>query len=141
MICLPTPDSHNSSPTPPHQRVAKFEEAQSQAQAAQAQAKTKAQSAASAPTQAPQPRPQAPTASTQLPSKPTSEQSSRDQIFPLLVSELVSERILSATDGSKLRRLYAQEHPVINAAMDVYDVDGDIAELVDTLQRCVLTSQ
>ena len=116
--------------------MAKFE-AQSQAQA-QAQAKTKAQSAASAPTQAP--RPQAQPAQPSKPT-PTSEQSSRDQIFPLLVSELVSERILSATDGSKLRRLYAQEHPVINAAMDVYDVDGDIAELVDTLQRCVITSQ
>ena len=128
-------------PTPhtaPPQRVAKFE-AQSQAQA-QAQAKTKAQSAASAPTQAPRPQAQPAQPSKPTPT-PTSEQSSRDQIFPLLVSELVSERILSATDGSKLRRLYAQEHPVINAAMDVYDVDGDIAELVDTLQRCVITSQ
>jgi len=120
--------------------VAKYQ-AQSQAQA-QAQAKTKAQSAASAPTQAPRPQaqPAQPSKPTPTPT-PTSEQSSRDQIFPLLVSELVSERILSATDGSKLRRLYAQEHPVINAAMDVYDVDGDIAELVDTLQRCVITSQ
>lgn len=61
--------------------------------------------------------------------------SSRQQIFPLLISELRSERMISDDDASTLMRLFQQGNEVLNAALDVYDVDNDMAELVDTLSH------
>lgn len=61
----------------------------------------------------------------------------RIALFPMLISELVKEKLMSDSDGRKLLSMFANEHPTINAALDVYDVDSDIAELVDTLHRCV----
>jgi len=56
------------------------------------------------------------------------------------VSELIKENIIKPNDGSKLRNLYHVKDPVISAALDVYDLDSDIGELVDTLQRRLLVS-
>jgi hypothetical protein len=61
--------------------------------------------------------------------------SSRQQIFPLLVSELRSEKMISEDEASTLMRLFQQGNEVLNAALDVYDVDNDMAELVDTLNH------
>ena len=67
-----------------------------------------------------------------------SQPSSRGVLFPMLVGELVKESLLSQAHGSKLLGLFGKDSPVINAAMDVYDLDNDLAELVDTLQRAVI---
>ena len=56
----------------------------------------------------------------------------------MLVTELVKESLLSHEDGSTLMALFSKDSPVIHAAMDVYDLDNDLGELVDTLQRTVL---
>ena len=100
------------------------------------------------------------TATTRVPAKPTSTTaappaatatttttqpaaaaSPRDTIFPLLVSELIKENIIRPDDGSRLRNLYSVKDAVISAALDVYDLDSDIGELVDTLQRRLLAAQ
>lgn len=65
--------------------------------------------------------------------------SARNHIFPILVNELVKESVLSSGDGSALLKRFQQGDEVINAALDVYDLDSDLSELVDTLQRVVRT--
>lgn len=66
-----------------------------------------------------------------------SSQFARNHVFPVLLSELVKEHILEPLQGEKLYDLFSQSDAVINAALDVYDLDSDMAELVDTLQRVV----
>lgn len=64
-----------------------------------------------------------------------STQSAREYIFPILLSELVKEKVLSEDDGDILKELFSGGDAVVNAALDVYDLDSDMAELVDTLQK------
>lgn len=66
-----------------------------------------------------------------------STQSARDYIFPILIGELVKENVMSEDEGNALKDLFEQGDAVVNAALDVYDLDSDMAELVDTLQRVV----
>lgn len=68
-----------------------------------------------------------------------STQAARDHVFPILVAELIKENIVDAKSGAKLLSLFKGPNgdAVINAALDVYDVDNDMADLVDTLQRVV----
>jgi len=68
-----------------------------------------------------------------------SSQAARDHVFPILVSELIKESIVDSKSGARLMELFrsSQGDSVINAALDVYDVDNDMAELVDTLQRVI----
>ena len=66
-----------------------------------------------------------------------STQSARDYIFPILIGELVKENVMSEDEGNALKGLFEQGDAVVNAALDVYDLDSDMAELVDTLQRVV----
>lgn len=68
-----------------------------------------------------------------------STQSARDYIFPILIGELVKENVMSSSEGDLLRGLFEKGDDVVNAALDVYDLDSDMAELVDTLQRVVQT--
>ena len=44
---------------------------------------------------------------------------------------------MSPEDGSALLDLYKAGSPVVNGALDVYDLDSDMGELVDTLQKTV----
>ena len=69
-----------------------------------------------------------------------STQAAREYIFPILIAELVKENVLNAGQGSALRSLFQKGDAVVNAALDVYDLDSDMAELVDTLQRVVATA-
>ncbi len=62
-----------------------------------------------------------------------------DHVFPILVSELVQGDIVSRSHGERLLSLYQQGNNVVSAALDVYDTDQDMKELVDTLQRLVVT--
>jgi hypothetical protein len=64
-----------------------------------------------------------------------STQSAREYIFPILLSELVKEKVIGEDDGEILRKLFSNGDAVVNAALDVYDLDSDMAELVDTLQK------
>lgn len=64
-------------------------------------------------------------------------QSARDHVFPILVSELVKEGILSARIGEAIMKQFSVGNPVIGAALDVYDRDNDMGQLVDTLQEFV----
>ena len=66
-----------------------------------------------------------------------SSQDARQQIFPILVSELNKESIISETDHSTLLRLFSANNDVLHAALDVYDLENDMAELVDTLRNIV----
>ena len=68
-----------------------------------------------------------------------SSQAARDHVFPILVSELIKENIVDGKNGARLMELFksTKGDAVINAALDVYDVDNDMAELVDTLQRVI----
>lgn len=62
-------------------------------------------------------------------------QAARNHIFPMLVNELVKEGIVNSTDGKVLLQEFWNGNQTINGALDVYDLDSDMAELVDTLQR------
>ena len=69
-----------------------------------------------------------------------STQAARERVFPLLISELSKESILSADDARKLYRLFLEKNDVLNSALDVYDLDNNIAELVDTMLRLAKVS-
>ena len=66
--------------------------------------------------------------------------SARQTIFPILINELLKENVLSVSETKKLLELFQQDDDVVHAALDVYDLDSDLSELVDTLQRIVKTS-
>ncbi len=66
-------------------------------------------------------------------------QTARDHVFPILISELVKENILSAHAGAVVMQQFGQKNPVIGAALDVYDQSNDMAQLVDTLLEVVGT--
>ena len=66
----------------------------------------------------------------------------REQIVPILVTELEKESLITSSDSKLLMDLFAANNTVFNAALDVYDLDSDMAELVDTLKRiCSLSPQ
>jgi hypothetical protein len=68
-------------------------------------------------------------------------QAARDHVFPILISELTKESIISREDGAAILKLFARGSPVINAALDVYDLNNDMGDLVETLQQVVDNSR
>lgn len=66
-----------------------------------------------------------------------SSHAARNHVFPILVSELVKESILTSRQGAAIMQLFSEGSAVINAAIDVYDRDSDLAHLVQTLQSAV----
>lgn len=64
-----------------------------------------------------------------------STQAARERVFPLLISELSKESILTAEEARKLYKLFLEKNDVLSSALDVYDLDQNIAELVDTMLR------
>ena len=66
---------------------------------------------------------------------PISPQSTRNHVFPVLISELIKEGLLGASDGSSLLELFHKGAPSVAAALDAYDGSGDIAALLDGLQE------
>eukprot|EP01038_Epipyxis_sp_PR26KG_P012570 gene12570-16858_t len=67
-------------------------------------------------------------------------QSARDHVFPILVSELVKEGILSSSEGTIIMKHFASSppNPLISKALDAYDKKNDMSELVEALQDAVL---
>jgi hypothetical protein len=68
-------------------------------------------------------------------------QAARNHVFPILVSELVKENILTAKHGAAIMKQFSEGSAVISAAIDVYDRDSDLAHLVQTLQSAVETTR
>ena len=68
-------------------------------------------------------------------SVPVSPQSTRNHVFPVLISELIKEGLLGASDGSSLLDLFHKGAPSVAKALDAYDGSGDIAALLDCLQE------
>ena len=54
------------------------------------------------------------------------------------MSELVKEAIVSDQHGQELLGYYKQGNDVVRAALDVFDLDQNMMELVDTLQRLIV---
>lgn len=63
--------------------------------------------------------------------------SAREHVFPILVQELVKESIVSRRDGGIIMQQFAANNPVVSIALDQYDVNNDMATLVDSLQQMV----
>ena len=70
-----------------------------------------------------------------------STQVARERVFPLLISELSKESILTPDEARKLYRMFIEKNEVLNSALDVYDLDSNIAELVDTMLRLAKTAR
>ncbi len=70
-----------------------------------------------------------------------STQAARERVFPLLISELSKESILTPDEARKLYRMFIEKNEVLNSALDVYDLDSNIAELVDTMLRLAKTAR
>jgi hypothetical protein len=64
----------------------------------------------------------------------------RHQMFPVLVKELVREDIMGSDEALSLVKLFEGKDSVVHAALDVYDVDSDMAELVDTLKKTAVVA-
>lgn len=64
-------------------------------------------------------------------------QTARDHIFPILVQELVKENIIAKPHGRIILQEFAAGNPVISTALDIYDRDNDMAQLVESLQQMV----
>ena len=62
-------------------------------------------------------------------------QISREQLYPILISGLRKESIINTTEEKALMGLYHANNDVVHAALDVYDIDSDMGELVDTLKK------
>jgi cobalamin biosynthesis protein CobT len=64
-----------------------------------------------------------------------SSQANRERVFPFLVSELSKDNIISAEDARTLYKLFLEKNDVLYSALDVYDLDNNIGELVDTMMN------
>jgi hypothetical protein len=56
-------------------------------------------------------------------------------LFPVLLNEFVKHQIFSAESAVTLRRLYGKNDEVLVAALDLYELDRDLAGLVDSLEK------
>ena len=59
----------------------------------------------------------------------------RDQIFPVLVNELCKEDLITETDSRVLLNLFSSNNAMLNSALDAYDVDNNLGQLVNTLRQ------
>ena len=64
-----------------------------------------------------------------------------ESIFPLLVHELEKAKIVSARDGEVLMCSFAAKNPTILGALDLYDSDQNLNNLVVTLKKVSNASQ
>jgi len=61
----------------------------------------------------------------------------RKTIFDLLTSELVKAKLLFPNQEKMLQELYNKRDSVLMAAFDVYEIESNLEEFVDTLKRIV----
>lgn len=62
------------------------------------------------------------------------KQAARNHVFPILVQELVKETILTPSEGAAVMRTFSQGSALLTTALDRYDVDHDMGDLVVALQ-------
>ena len=70
----------------------------------------------------------------------TTSQTVRNHIFPILVHELTKEGIMKTSDSNKILQLFKEGDVNVNAALDIYDVDHDMSDLVEALNNIALTT-
>ena len=68
-------------------------------------------------------------------------QAARNHVFPILIAELVKESILTSKQGAVIMKHFGEGNALISAAIDVYDRDSDLGQLVQTLQAAFDTSR
>jgi hypothetical protein len=56
-------------------------------------------------------------------------------LFPVLLNEFVKHKIFSAENAATLRQMYGRNDEVLVAALDLYELDRDLAGLVDSLEK------
>lgn len=56
-------------------------------------------------------------------------------IFPILLNEFVKHKIFSAENAGTLRNLFDRDDEVLIAALDLYELDHDLAGLVSSLEK------
>jgi DNA mismatch repair ATPase MutL len=64
-------------------------------------------------------------------------QSARDHIFPILVQELAKENIVTKADARIILQEFAASNLAILDALNSYDRDNDMGQLVESLQQVV----
>jgi hypothetical protein len=64
-------------------------------------------------------------------------QSARDHIFPILVQELAKENIVTKADARIILQEFAASNGDILDALNSYDRDNDMGQLVESLQQVV----
>jgi hypothetical protein len=64
---------------------------------------------------------------------PFSLQATRDHVFPVLLKELENEGIVTSGDCKTLLESFKSGSHAINRALDDYDADNNMGELVDAL--------
>jgi hypothetical protein len=67
--------------------------------------------------------------------KVISSAEARAHVFPILIAELEKEKIISSGEAKILLKLFEEGNVAILAALDEYDLDSDMSELVDTFQK------
>ena len=56
-------------------------------------------------------------------------------IFPILLNELIREAIFTPQEGTKLFQLYQNNDEVMATALDLYELDHDLAGFVGSLEK------
>lgn len=69
------------------------------------------------------------------PSKKNSVSPPIQDIFPILLNELIREAIFTPQQGTKLFQLYQSNDEVMTAALDLYELDHDLAGFVGSLEK------
>ncbi len=69
---------------------------------------------------------------------PTTARSARQQVFPILVAELIKEGIIQKDIGTKLLDMFNKGSDSVHSCLDKYDQTNDMAALIDNLQELLL---
>ena len=62
-------------------------------------------------------------------------EAARKHVFPMLLSELVKEQIIEKTAADSLQKLFDKGNRDIKIALDAYDKENDMANLVSSLKN------
>ncbi len=69
---------------------------------------------------------------------PTTVRSARQQVFPILVAELIKEGIIQKDIGTKLLDMFNKGSDSVHSCLDKYDQTNDMAALIDNLQELLV---
>ena len=69
---------------------------------------------------------------------PTTVRKARQQVFPILVAELIKEGIIQKDIGTKLLDMFNKGSDSVHSCLDKYDQTNDMAALIDNLQELIV---